>query len=284
MRTLPFKESLDATGQDGIFLDCALSSDDEPEKRMWKLTVRTDSSRGEQVYQAQFDLADAMAASKANGDDWAHVKVPFDDFQMVRGPRLIPDGPKLDVSGGIFQIGMTLSKFKMAVNTTTLDDFRPGFFDMHIQRIGFYKEEDVQPDTAVITSSAESDVVDVPDTLTKKEAEKKRPLPLKILLPVAKLFFSEKANRRRSAMNLLREKRNLSRMGAIIFGIRARRKSIGLIPSLFKTAGIIGVDSARTTFFTALKVTFLYPLRFIGIIIRNVKKMLGMKVKPSLRE
>lgn len=280
MRTLPFKQSLDATGQDGVFIDCKLSSDDEPEKRMWKLTVRTDTSRGEQVYQAQFDLAEATAASRAKGDDWAHVIVPFDDFQLVRGPRLIPDGPKLDLSGGIFQIGMTLSKFKIAVNTTTLDDFRPGFFDLHIQRIGFYKNG--EQSEAVPASDARA--ISIPDTLTKKEAEKKRPLPLRILLPVAKLLFSEKANRRKSAMNILREKRNLSRLGAILFGIKFRKNSIGLIPSLMKTASIIGVDSARTLAKTSLRVIFLYPLRLFGLVVRNVKKMLGMKVKPSLRE
>lgn len=280
MRTLPFKQSLDATGQDGVFIDCKLSSDDEPEKRMWKLTVRTDTSRGEQVYQAQFDLAEATAASRANGDDWAHVIVPFDDFQLVRGPRLIPDGPKLDLSGGIFQIGMTLSKFKIAVNTTTLDDFRPGFFDLHIQRIGFFKNG--EQSEAVPASDARA--ISIPDTLTKKEAEKKRPLPLRILLPVAKLLFSEKANRRKSAMNILREKRNLSRLGAIRFGIKFRKNSIGLIPSLMKTASIIGVDSARTLAKTSLRVIFLYPLRLFGLVVRNVKKMLGMKVKPSLRE
>jgi hypothetical protein len=168
MRTLPLKKSLDATGQDGVFIDCKLSSDDEPEKRMWKLTVRTDTSRGEQVYQAQFDSAEATTASRAKGDDWAHVKVAFDDFQQVRGPRLIPDGPTLDLSGGIFQIGMTLSKFKIAVNTTTLDNFRPGYFDLHIWRIGFYKNG--EQSEAVTASDARA--ISIPDTLTKKEAEK----------------------------------------------------------------------------------------------------------------
>ena len=276
MRTKPFKESLDANGQDGVFINCKLNSDDEPGRRMWKLTVRTDSSRGEMVYQAQFDLAEAITASRENRDDWAHVKVPFDSFQLVRGPRLIPDGPKLDVTGGIYQIGMTLSKFKMSVNTSVLEDFRPGFFDMHIQSIGFYKD---QEQTETVTGS-----LNVPDTLSKKEAESKRPLPLKILLPVAKLLFSETANRRKSAMKILREKRKMSRAAAILFGIRNRRKRIGLIPSLFKTTSILVVDSARSVLKNVLKVVFLYPLRLFGLIVRNTKKMLGMKVKPSLRE
>ena len=90
--------------------------------------------------------------------------------------------------------------------------------------------------------------------------------------------------RNKSAMNILREKRNLSRLGALRFGIRFRRNSVGVIPSLLKTASIIGVDSARAVTKTTLKFIFLYPLRLVGLIVRNVKMMLGMKVKPSLRE
>jgi hypothetical protein len=141
MRTLPFLTPLNATSQDGIYIDCKLASNDEPEQRMWKLTVWVDPSHGgEMVFQSQFDLKIAMDASKEMGDDWAHVKVPFDMFQLVRGPRLVLDGSKLDVLGGIFQIGMMLSKFKIVVNMTQLENFWPGFFDLHIQRIGFYQQ------------------------------------------------------------------------------------------------------------------------------------------------
>jgi hypothetical protein len=176
----------------------------------------------------------------------------------------------------------------MAVNTTELENFRPGFFDLHIQRIGFYQQVESQQPQEEETGDqvAVSRVgvnVDVPETLTKTEAMKKRPVVLKILAPLAKLLFSEKANRRRSAMNILREKRNMTRVGAILFGIKSRRKSMGLIPSIFKTVGILGVDSARTIFKWALKVIFVYPLRFMSMIVFTVQKALGMKVtkKPS---
>lgn len=280
MRTLPFEVPLNATNQDGVFLDCWLASDDEPQRRMWKMTVRTDGSRGEQVYQAQFDLKKAMDDSLDMGSDgedkWARVFVPFDDFKLVRGPMLIPDGPKLDVTGGLFQIGMTMSKFKIAVNTTELEDFRPGYFDMHIQRMGFYTNDG--------NAAMSVDESYVPDTLTKEEANRKRPLILKLLLPVAKIFFSEKANRRRSAMKILREKRNKSRAQAILFGIKVRKGSMGTIPSLVKTAGILGVDSFRSVVGTALRIVLVYPLRLLGTITRTVKKALGMKVKVPLRE
>lgn len=294
MRTLPFQVPLNATDQDGIYIDCRLASDDEPERRMWKLTVRTDPSRGEMVFQSQFDLKEAMEEARERGEEWARVRVPWDEFQLVRGPRLVLDGPKLDVSRGIYQIGMTLSKFKIAVNTTELENFRPGFFDLHLQRIGFYQsrsqvEQDLQQQqqrpVEEVTKSMETVLVDgvrVPDTLSKVEAERKRPLLLKMLVPVAKLLFSEKANRRRSAMNLLREKRNMTRIQAILFGIKSRRKSIGWIPSVLKTMGILGVDSARTILRGMLKVTLLYPLRLLGMMVFTIKKLLGIKVnKPS---
>jgi len=286
MRTLPFKAPLNATGEEGIYIDCKLASDDEPERRVWKMTVRTDTSRGEMVFQSQFDLKEAMDIAKERGDEWARVMVKFDGFQMVRGPRLVLDGPKLDVSRGIFQIGMTMSKFQMAVNTTELENFRPGFFDLHIQRIGFYHSV-VETQQQQLQEDMGDHVVGVPDTLTKMEAKKKRPVLLKILSPVAKLLFSEKANRRRSAMNILRENREMSRMRAILFGIKSRRKSMGLIPSIFKTVGILGVDSARTILKSALKVIFVYPLKLMSMIVFTIQKTLGMKVTkkpPSLTE
>ena len=274
MRTLPFTVPLNATGYDGVYICCQLASDDEADRRMWKLTVRTDSSRGEQVYQSQFDLQKEIDAAKASGGKWAEVKVPFDSFQLVRGPRLIPNGPRLDVSGGIYQIGMTLSKFKMAVNTTQLENFRDGFFEMRIKEIGFYEEG---------AQYAASDIP-VPDTLSKKEAESKRPLLLKMLLPVAKVFFSEQANRRRSAMRILREERGLSRGQAIRFGVRTRTKTLGLLPSLFKTGAILSIDSFRAVMLNILKIVLVYPLRLIGKTVRAVKKTLGMNVRPSLTE
>jgi len=300
MRTLPFAIPLDANGQNGVFLELNLASDDEPERRMWKVTLRTNTSRGEMVFQSEFDLAQAVNQAKLDQKDWARVQISFDDFRLVRGPRLVVDGEKLDVSGGIFQIGMTLSKFKIAVNTTELEGFRPGFFDLHVRKIGFYKNKEDGSDAsesdhaytdadAVAEEEDDEDIakvqaqVQIPDTLSKKEAARKRPLPLKILFPIAKLLFSEKANRRKSAMNILR-KRNMSRSKAILFGIKSRSKSIGWAASICKTAGIIGVDSARSVVKNLLKVVFLYPLRLVGGLVKMVKKALGMKVKPSLRE
>ena len=275
---MPFESPLNATGYDGIFLEANLASDDDADRRMWKMTVRTDSSRGEKVYQAQFDFGKAIKEADAgdNVEKWAKVLVPFDSFQLVRGPRLVPDGPRLDLSDGLYQIGMTMSKFKIAVNTTELENFRPGFFEVHVKKIGFYKSDG--DETKSMTKSS------VPDTLSKEQSQKKRPLILKLLLPVAKVFFSEQANRRKSAMKILRKDRNMSRSRAILFGIKVRQKSMGVLASIFKTISILSVDSFRAVVGSALRILLVYPLRIVGATIRMIKKALGMKVETPLSE
>lgn len=112
---------------------------------------------------------------------WTRVEVPFSSFRQVRGPRLVEGAPPLDVSNGLFQIGISLSKFKIAKNVTEVLNFRPGYFELQIKEIGAYTGKKEVP----LDLSA-------PSTLSKQEAEKKKPLALKIILPVAKLFFSEK--------------------------------------------------------------------------------------------
>ncbi len=258
MRTLPFKEPLNVEGADGIFMECRLASDEEPERRIWKITLRSDTSRGEQVYQAAFQLP--------KGDQWAKVKLPFQNFQLVRGPRLVPNGPKFNTTAGVFQIGVSLSKFIIGQNTTQLQNFRPGFFELQFKRIGFYTQT-TQTQSLPIHNNEHTIL---PNTLTKDELKKKRPVLLKLLLPIAKIFFSEKANRRKSAMNILTKKRGMSRFQAILFGIRSRSQSrLSVIPSLFKTFSIIAIDSFRFFIRTFLRIALIYPIR----ILRNTFSM-----------
>lgn len=274
MRTLPLRENLNATLQEGIFLKCRLASDNEPERRNWKVTLRSDTSRGEQVYQAAFTLP---KPSEGKEDEWNTVQVPFDEFQLVRGPRLIPNAPPLDTSRGLFQIGLSMSKFVIGYNTTELTNFRAGFFELHLAQIGFYKSDTAKGDVLVGSSPS----VPIPETLSPKEVKQKRPFLLKVLLPLAKVLFSEKANRRKSAMNILREQRGWSRSEAVNYGFQSKRKSLGLIPALMKTLGILGIDSFRTVLKSVLKVVLVYPLRLVSMLARAVKLRLGMKVKPE---
>jgi hypothetical protein len=175
MRTRPLKEPIAVGDADGLYLECRLVSDDEPERRIYKMTTRAASTRGEVLYSTMFSF------NATKGDEWASVKIPFESFRLVRGPRLIPDSPPLNVTGGLFQIGMTLTKFVLGENTTELENFRPGFFELQLKEIGLYKEE----------AATTMNTLASPQTLSEEEAKRQRALFLKILKPVSKLFFSE---------------------------------------------------------------------------------------------
>ena len=294
MRTLPFVEPLPATmdvqvstddnddgavltknrNANGLFISCRLASDNEPERRIWKMTIRTDTSRGETVYQAPFQFPKSKASQE---QEWNTINVPFDSFQQVRGPRIVQNGEKLDLTNGMYQVGMTMSKFQMGANTTEIDNVRAGFFELQIQQIGLYCDNDncsdmnsTMKDTPVALASTATD--EVVKTLTKSEMMKKKPFVLKMLVAMSKIFFSEQANRRKSAMNILREKRNMTRLEAIKFGLKYRSKSIGLFNSLAKTSAILGIDSLRTVLKNILKIVLVYPLQFIRKSMKKIKK------------
>jgi len=175
-RTNPFVTPLQVGNDvDGFYLICRLASDQDANRRIWKMSTRTTNDRGEQLYQAPFSFEQNVEG------EWQTVKIPFSSFRLVRGPRQIPNSPPLNVTQGLYQIGMTMSKFIPSETTVTeLDNFRPGFFELNIKEIGFYKQK---RDGAIAFQE--------PTVLSKDEAKKRRPVLLKILLPISKLFFSE---------------------------------------------------------------------------------------------
>ena len=267
-RTNPFEQPLVVGDNDGMYVSCRLVSDDEPQRRVWKVTTRTKPDRGELLYQAPFNLTAASTTDNAE-NEWTVVKVPFDSFRYVRGPRLIPDAPPLNTTGGLYQIGLSMSKFRFGANTTELDNFRDGFFELQLKEIGLYKDQSNE------TETKPSNAGTAPKVLSKLEAQRKRPLLLKMLLPLAKLFFSEQSQRRKSAMRILREERKLSRGGAILWGLRSRARSFGIVPSLTKTISILAVDAFRTIVSASLKIALVYPIRMI----RKGASLVGGKKK-----
>ena len=286
MRTLPFRKPLQpplpstTTSSDddnGIFLECRLASDDEPHRRIWKITLRTDESRGEQVYQSAFTLPPTT-----DNNEWSMIRVPFNTFRLVRGPIAIPNSSPPDVAnGGVYQIGLSMSKFQIGTELSELQDFRAGFFDLQIKRIGFYIQEsqEVKEEDAIASSVSSSSLETaptpssvVPQTLTKEETQKKRPLLLRLLFPVLKLIFSEKAQRRKSAMKVLTQKRNMTRWQAVKFGIQSRRTSAGgFLPSVLITLRIVIADGLRTVIQLFFRVVFFSPLRLARRLVRAVK-------------
>jgi hypothetical protein len=177
---------------DGVYVQCRLSSDNEPERRVWKMTTRTKPDRGELLYQAPFPLTNTSSSSSSsnvNGNDddngWTTVHVPFTSFRYVRGPRMIPDGPPLNTTGGLYQIGMTMSKFVFAEQTTELPDFRDGYFELQMKEMGLYKRDSKRLYGGVIQAMTR------PIVYTKRQAQAQRPILIKLLTPFFRLFFSE---------------------------------------------------------------------------------------------
>ena len=186
-RTLPFEEPLQiAENAKGFYILCKFTSDDEPERRIWKMTTRQEKgSRGEQLYQAMFEMPKRKIIDDDDEDCWSRVFVPFSSFKLVRGPRLIEGGSPLNTTGGLFQIGMTLSKFEMSSTPKELENFRPGYFELQIREMGVYSENDGGKSTEITTVQAIK-------TLSKEESEKNRSFVAKMLFPVFKVLFSEK--------------------------------------------------------------------------------------------
>jgi hypothetical protein len=186
---------------------------------------------------------------------------------------VVLSGPALNVTSGIYQIGLIVSQFEMNENITELENFRAGFFELQIKEIGVYG--------TTTTKIAATLAVETPAILTKQQAEKKRPLIAKILLPVAKLFFSESAQRRKSAMKLLQKKWGLSRLGAIMFGIRLRARSFGILSSLASLFAILIVDSFRSVFFLTLRICIFYPIRSVRALIKLLTSLLQRTPKKN---
>jgi hypothetical protein len=269
-RTLPFEEPLQVGDADGIYLICRLTSDKEPERRVWKITTRSEQSRGEKLYQAEYTLP------KGSFDDWSEVvpiTVPFTDFKLVSGPRMMVEAAPLNVTGGLYQLGLSLSKFQIAQNLTEIKDFLPGFFELQIKEIGLYQ---TQPE-----SSQSEFLVRTPSTLSKEEAEKQRPTLVKLLLPLFRVMFSEKSRRRKSAMRILRD-RGFSRLGAMNYGVVLRASSSGIVKSIGQLFGILAQDLARTLLSVVLRVVFL-PLRILSKAVFAVTKRLGSKERGPKR-
>jgi Complex I intermediate-associated protein 30 (CIA30) len=307
-RTNPFNtpfmvKTNDANG--GFYIKCRLVSDNEPDRRVWKISTRTKPDRGELLYQAPFDLPKRKNTAVGFYDDhrdaddieWQTIYVPFETFRLVRGPQLVENGPPLNVSGGIYQLGMTMSRFVFAASSAngtrvekTLPNFRDGFFELHIEEMGVYT-----PGQSSVTSIEKQDEGSIDtklqqrilplDVLTKVEVKQKRPILVKALFIVAKIFFSEQSQRRKSTMRILQEKYNMTRFKAIVWGFHRRltistiqherqgvlQKYGRTVSSLFTTVSILCIDILRATLSLPLKILLFYPLRVLAKIAAMIK-------------
>jgi hypothetical protein len=184
-----------------------MASDDEPERRVWKMSTRTRPDRGEQLYQAPIMAFGGSRRQSNNNNDagvavvginattsFQRCLVPFSTFEMVRGPRRVANAPPLNYTAGLYQLGMTMSKF--AWEGGELANFRDGVFQVHIKEIGVYYDQNGKEVTASTLTKAAATTTTAATAklgiLSKNESRRKRPLVLKVLTPVATvLFFSE---------------------------------------------------------------------------------------------
>jgi len=288
MRTRPMIQPLNATNQDGIYITCRLASDNEPERRVWKVSLRTDESRGEMMlYQAAFTIPPQqmptpqetvvdLESSSSSSSTWTTIQIPFTSFQMVRGPVAVINGPSLNLTRGIYQIGLIMSKFKIGPTMTEMDNFRSGYFDLHIQQIGFYKHTPFVDQSFLdkdVSSSLSSLATVYPKSNKNNTRTTSSSSPLfQILSPLLQFVFSEQANRRRSAMKIITQQRGMNLFQAIQFGIQLRRKSLGYIPSMIQTLRILCLDGIRSIMKWIVRCTIFYPLRLLSLVRKRISK------------
>eukprot|EP00434_Breviolum_minutum_P029188 symbB.v1.2.025818.t1/scaffold2532.1/size76761/4 len=163
-----FSRPLNLTGAEGLYIDCALLSDEDVARRAWKMTLRTDEGRGEVVYQAPFEPSVQMQ----------RIKVPFADFRLVRGPIALAEAPPLANLSAVYQIGFTVSKFVIGEKMTMLENFRNGSFHFGLSEIGSYSK-----DGKIVTGT--------PSAMDQQEVQRRRSWIQKLIFPVLGLFFNE---------------------------------------------------------------------------------------------
>lgn len=64
-------------------------------------------------------------------------------------------------------------------------------------------------------------------------------------------------------MKILMQKRGMTRVQSILYGIKNRARCIGLPRSIAKTISILAIDSFRSLLFTILRISLVYPAKII---------------------
>merc|ERR1712028_8809 len=125
------------------------------------------------------------------------------------------------------------------------------------------------------TSAPSTNSVVTLRTVTKQEAQQKRPWLLKLLVPMVQLVFNEQRQRNKSVTKLLREQRGWSTRQIWNFGFQRR---VQQDQNLVKTLGRIVLQAVaafvRVCGVVCVRCLVVYPLRFL----RRMKKTItGMK-------
>ena len=240
-------EPIDLSSADGIYVDCeVLDVGAAPSKRVWKMAIRTRQDRGEVVYQQAFNPSKQRQA----------VKLPYDKFRLVRGPRLVPGIPPLDAASTneTYQISLVVSKFEVSETGQALDGFEEGLFAMRLHGIGTYAG------TASSAAAKTKPPASMPRALTKEEQEKAAPPVIKLLRPLLGLLFGEETRRRRAATKLV-EARGTSKWQRVKLGFAWRGANRGKPLVAARTTAALGLRSA-TGLALSLPIRLLFKLIF----------------------
>lgn len=82
-------------------------------------------------------------------------------------------------------------------------------------------------------------------------------------------------------MKILRNRRGLSRPGAILFGLKSRARSFGAVRSLSKTLSILLADALRGCALLFARIAFVYPFKLVQ---KTIKLLPGQRDKKRMPE
>lgn len=245
-------EPLDLSLSDGIYLDCeALPVGAPPSSRVWKMAIRTKQDRGEVVYQQAFTPPTAGRRT---------VRLPFDGFRLVRGPRLVPNVPPLSAAQAneTYQISLVVSKFEVSETGAALSNFEEGLFALRLFAVGTF---------ASVAQGAS--LPTIPRALTKEEQAAAAPPMLKILRPLLGIVFGESVRRRLAATKLL-DARGTTKLGRakLAWAWRCAGKG-GMVGAAYKTTTLLARDLVGAALSLPVKLLF----RAVRLVSRTLKKL-----------
>jgi hypothetical protein len=271
-RSVALKNQIDLSAFDGVSIVCGLESDDEPTRRTWKATVRTQNNRGEVVYQASFvpPVADKDVNSMP-----PEVRIPWESFRLVRGPVVVPDVPPLsaDQCTAVYGLGLIMSRFGPSGPMPT---FREGPFRLALHQYGVYTADGKDAATAPTTLPAAANLGDK----SSENSGRTKNSPISVVLgPLIKLVFSEKARRRRRAREILKERYRIGEIRARCNGQRMKAARMGYLGATAEGLGELARDAVASVLTLPLRGLFILISRFA----RLVRTLKGEKQLPPMK-
>lgn len=249
-------EPIDLSSSEGIFVECAADTEvgPDPSKRVWKMALRTKQDRGEVVYQRMFEPPVGERGV---------VKLPFSEFRLVRGPRLVPGVPPLspEQTNATFQMSLVVSKFTVSESGAAMPEFEEGAFALRLYKVGAY---------AASTSAAPT--VQLPRALTQAEQTSAAPLPIRVLRPLLSVLFGEEVRRRAAATRIL-EKRGTTRLQRLKLAWAWRVAAAGGVVGAARRTGTIAVQGGAAA---ALSLPIKLLFRTLVLVSRALKALKGV--------